>query len=115
MSYQLVILALVVLGMYANETRAALAAAAYLFLAADWPRTQKAEGRHLDIYAQGGTQVVFNHPNAGWPWDQKVAAHHLVVGATYTVERTIVHSSRTEVYLVEVPGVVFNSVLFDDK
>ncbi|MDO8558373.1 MAG: hypothetical protein Q7S09_04280 [bacterium] len=68
----------------------------------------------MNIYAKPGSRVVFSHPNNGYPGDQKNAQRHLQVGHTYTVERTEVHSFSTRVFLQEVPGTFFNSVLFED-
>lgn len=68
----------------------------------------------MNIDADEGAKVVFNHPNAGYPHHQETAREHLEVGATYTVERTEVDFSHTDVYLQEVEGVAFNSVHFDD-
>lgn len=67
----------------------------------------------MDIYAEPGTEVVFNHPDAGYLGDKEQATEHLTVGETYTVEFTRVGAWRTDVGLVEVPNVLFNSVFFD--
>jgi len=68
----------------------------------------------MDIYAKPGTEIIFNHPSNGYDHDQEEAKNHLILGSVYTVERTVVHSWHTDVYLKEVPGISFNSVLFDD-
>lgn len=67
----------------------------------------------MNIYAERGTKVVFAYPDSGYEPDQKRAKKHLVEGVTYTVEKTVVHSWHTDVYLQEVPGIAFNSVLFE--
>ena len=41
------------------------------------------------------------------------ARKHLTEGEEYTVERTEVSSCHTDVYLEEIPGVAFNSVMFE--
>ena len=69
----------------------------------------------MNIYAKRGTKVVFAYPTAGYDPDQEQAKTYLEVGKTYTVERTEVHSWITYVYLMEVPGQRFNSVMFDEK
>lgn len=66
----------------------------------------------MDIYSKPGTKVIFDSPECGWPHDQETAAKYLTVGGLYTIAETVVHSSSTEVYLKEIPGVQFNSVLF---
>lgn len=68
----------------------------------------------MNIYAGHGTKVVFANPLDGYPHDQDMAAKHLTVGETYTVDHTDVRDWYTNVFLVEVPKVVFNSVMFDD-
>lgn len=69
----------------------------------------------MNIYAKYGDKVVFDKPTCGYPFDQENAKKHLTIGAEYTVNFTVVHSSRTEVYLIGFPGIHFNSVLFSDK
>lgn len=66
------------------------------------------------IYANPGDKVVYANETAGWDWDQAHAAEFLVLGNVYTVDHVEVDDSRTEVYLVEVPGESFNSVMFED-
>lgn len=67
----------------------------------------------MNIYSQFGAKVVFN--GTGGYQSQKDRARSLLnVGSVYTVNRTVVHSTSTEVYLVERPGESFNSVHFDD-
>jgi hypothetical protein len=69
----------------------------------------------MNIYAAPGSNVIFYNPRAGYRHDQETLAKHgLVVGGVYTVKETVVHSSSTELYLVEFPGVCFNSVNFCD-
>src|SRR6185312_10610801 len=68
----------------------------------------------MDIYAQPGTKVIFDNPKNGYAYDQADCRKHLTVGQIYTVERTDVHSAYTDVWLQEVPGVSFNSVMFSD-
>lgn len=69
----------------------------------------------MDIYAKEGTKVVYNSPNAGMPIDQEMAKRHsLVKGEIYTVDHTVVYDWNTQVGLKEIPGVRFNSVLFDE-
>ena len=71
-------------------------------------------GGRMEINAPKETKVIFAHPNSGYSGDQERARKHLKVGATYTVERTEIHSWSTSVYLKEVPGVGFNSVHFKE-
>lgn len=68
----------------------------------------------MNIYARRGQKVRFVHPNAGYLPDREKAKKHLVVGAVYTVKKTIVHDWDTEVHLMEISGEHFNSVMFDD-
>jgi hypothetical protein len=68
----------------------------------------------MDIYSRPGIKVVFAHLDAGYRYDIEKAEKHLVLGNTYTVDYTVVGSFRTDVYLMEIPGVYFNSVQFDN-
>jgi|SRR6266542_4469371 len=69
----------------------------------------------MDIYALPGTKVIMDWPEAGWTHDQcRIKDNGLVEGQTYTVERTEVHSSSTTLYLIEFPGVAFNTVNFSE-
>jgi len=68
----------------------------------------------MNIYALKGHKVSFTHPNGGWPFDQQLAKTHLLLDNKYTIEKTIVDSSSTDVFLEEFPNVRFNSVMFDD-
>jgi len=68
----------------------------------------------MDIYAPAGSRVIFAYPNAGYPKDRELAAQHLKVGEIYIVSRTDVHRSITYVYLSGFPGLIFNSVNFED-
>jgi len=68
----------------------------------------------MNIYAKHGDNVIFDNPTYGHTYDQNLAKEHLTIGNVYTVEKTIVYSSRTKVFLVEAPKVSFNSVLFSD-
>lgn len=67
----------------------------------------------MDIHAKNGTKVVFANPGSGYEPEQELAKKHLKVGATYTVARTEVGSFHTKVFLEEIPGIAFNSVMFD--
>lgn len=68
----------------------------------------------MGIYSLPGTKVRFAFPDNGWPFDKELAAKLLVVDEVYTVERTNVGGSSSDVFLREVPGVRFNTVLFTD-
>lgn len=67
----------------------------------------------MDIYARAGTKVIFAHPQAGYEPEQQLAAKCLQVGKTYIVLKTVIDTYHTDVFLEEVPGISFNSVLFE--
>jgi hypothetical protein len=69
----------------------------------------------MDICAKPGSKVVFANPDAGYLDDQKRAKKHLTEGAIYTVENVVVDRYSSVVFLTEIPGVAFNTVLFRDK
>ncbi len=68
----------------------------------------------MDIYAEPGTKVRFAFPNNGYDFHKETAKQHLIEGEIYTVKITDVGSFHTDVYLQEVPGVKFNSVMFEN-
>lgn len=67
----------------------------------------------MNIYAQYGDKVIFTG-RGGYPVTNAHARNVLRVGNVYTVERTVVHSTSTEVYLIGKPRESFNSVMFED-
>lgn len=68
----------------------------------------------MDIFNNTKRKVVCvsNHDD-GW-WACKLNAHLLTVGEIYTLACIDVHSWHSEVYLKEIPGKTFNSVLFEE-
>jgi len=65
----------------------------------------------MDIHSPPGTVVRFAHPNNGFPHHQEITKSLLEVGGLYTVTKTVVHRSSTDVYL-EGFDQKFNSVMF---
>ena len=66
----------------------------------------------MNVNASRGTRVRFVRPNAGYSHDQR-QAELLTEGEVYTVHYTDVHSSSTDLHLMEFPGQKFNTVHFD--
>lgn len=69
---------------------------------------------YMRIDAPEGTKVAYLNKEAGYPYDQEEARRHLTLEGIYTVERTVIHNFTTDVYLKELPGLFFNSVLFSE-
>lgn len=67
----------------------------------------------MNIYAEPGTKVIFTG-EGGYEVENKQANELLTKGETYTIEHIEVGDWNTEVWLKEVEGYSFNSVLFDD-
>lgn len=67
----------------------------------------------MNIYLKKGTKIIYNNYGSGYPHNRKTAEEHLVRRECYTVDHTVVGSYATDVYLVEVPDIPFNSVMFD--
>lgn len=67
----------------------------------------------MNIHALAGTKVKYTG-QGGYGPEKERADKHLTVGDTYTVAYTNVGNWHTNVHLREVPGVPFNSVMFDD-
>lgn len=68
----------------------------------------------MNIYAEHGDKVIFAFPNNGYQSDADQCAKYLKLDETYTVDHTMAHRSSTDVFLIEVPGQRFNSVMFAD-
>lgn len=66
----------------------------------------------MDVYSKPGSKVRFANPDSGRDYDIKLAKKELKVGQIYTIDYTDVGSWHTDVYLVEKPGIPFNSVHF---
>ena len=60
------------------------------------------------------TVICFNNPNNGQDIDKKQAEQYLQIGAEYTVEHIDVKNWHTDIFLKEIPGIVFNSVMFSN-
>jgi len=68
----------------------------------------------MNIYALKGHKVRCTSLECPYDYQTERATKHLEIGKEYTVERTEVHSSRTNVVLQEIADVEFNSTLFED-
>ena len=68
----------------------------------------------MNIYAEYGDKVVARHLDNGWDSDKEKAHKYLEQDKEYTIKFTDVHSCSTDVYLMEIPDVAFNSVHFED-
>lgn len=67
----------------------------------------------MNIYATKGDKVRFLNEN-GRESEREFAAKILTEGQVYTVDHTDVYGWHTDVYLQEIPGHYFNSVMFED-
>jgi hypothetical protein len=65
----------------------------------------------LNIYSKEGDQVIYLDQN-GWESDREQANKFLKKGQTYTIEKITVYKSSSRVYLKEIPGKGFNTVMF---
>lgn len=68
----------------------------------------------MDIFSEPGTRVIFDRPNNGTKYDKDNCAEFLALGAFYTIEKTEVGDYSTRVFLREIPGRWFNSVMFSN-
>ena len=68
----------------------------------------------MNIYAVSGDKVVFAYPDNGSDCDREKALSYLTPNERYTIDRTRVGSFSTKIFLQEVHGVPFNSVMFED-
>ncbi len=68
----------------------------------------------MNIYALKGHKVKATSLNQGYQYHIENAEKYLKLDQIYTVDRTEVASSKTEVYLQEFPDIPFNSTMFED-
>jgi len=68
----------------------------------------------MDLETPGGSKIRFSFPDAGYPYDQNTAKKFLKVNKIYTVDYVISGDWESTVYLVEVPSMPFNTVLFEN-
>ena len=68
----------------------------------------------MDIRAQSGDLVRYINFNAGKLSDLMECDRFLYRGGVYTVDHTEVRRFGSSVYLKDVPGVPFNTVMFED-
>jgi len=69
----------------------------------------------MNIETGRGQKVIYAFDKNGYDHDQEDARKYLKFGETYTVSHTDVHRSSSQVYLQEVPGRGFNTVMFANK
>jgi len=68
----------------------------------------------MNIYCTPGHEVRFTNPDAGYDPDKTMAKELLSLGHTYTIMDKDMRTWHTDVELVEVPGIMFNSAMFED-
>jgi hypothetical protein len=70
----------------------------------------------MNIWALNGHKVIVTEDtiNNGYECDKINVLKYLTVGTVYTVDYTDVHGWNTDVYLIEFPGLSFNSSSFED-
>jgi len=68
----------------------------------------------MDIETRIGAKIKFSYPENGYGSTRETVDAYLSKGKTYTVERINIGGWSTSVYLEEVPGIGFNSVLFEN-
>lgn len=71
----------------------------------------------MNIYAKTGDEVLVSELSAkqGTDDDSIKIAKYLQIGSIYKVHHTIVHDWRTDVVLIGIPEIRFNSVNFEDN
>jgi hypothetical protein len=65
------------------------------------------------VYYGDGDLICYCHIQYGFTHDRKLARQHLQYLNVYTVDNVEVYSSKSNVFLKEIPGVPFNTVLFE--
>jgi hypothetical protein len=69
----------------------------------------------MNIYTLPGNSVYCPTHSGGTPDEIELVKELVEIGKRYTVDRTIVHPWHTDLYLVEFPGIRFNSVFFKNE
>ncbi len=69
----------------------------------------------MSLGTRPGEKVIFHHPRNGQSGDIATGKKHLKMGQEYTVNYMNVYEYSSTVYLVEFPGIGFNSVQFVNK
>ena len=67
-----------------------------------------------NIYAKKGDKVKCKTLSGGFPYDLQTAQKYLQIGKIYTIDIIEVHNWHTDVYLMEIPDISFNSVFFEN-
>jgi hypothetical protein len=70
--------------------------------------------KSMNIFTLSGKKVIVTEETATWgdSYDVNKVSKYLIINKEYTIERTEVGGFHTDVYLVEVPQIRFNSVNF---
>jgi hypothetical protein len=66
----------------------------------------------MNLETKKGDKIYCSTLTAGYSSDQEHAEEHLVLNKEYTVERIVISNWSSEVFLIEKPGIPFNTVLF---
>ena len=68
----------------------------------------------MNIHAKQGTKITVTTKSIlnGYANVSNHAKKHLKVGEVYTIDRVVVHSWHTDVYVKEIPDQIFNVVSF---
>jgi hypothetical protein len=69
----------------------------------------------MNISSLPGSIVKFSNPKNGCDYEIAMAQKYLTLGENYTVLKTKIASYHTNVYLVEIPNVCFNSCFFENQ
>lgn len=69
----------------------------------------------MTLAVRKNSKIIFRYPTHGRQEDVECAAENLILNDEYTVETISVGGSTSFVELKEVPGIVFNTVLFTNK
>lgn len=66
------------------------------------------------LFSERGVRVRVKTFNAGSRYDRGLAERHLAQDQVYTIDRISIGRNYTDVWLVEVPDLSFNSVFFEN-
>ena len=75
--------------------------------------TIKEDYDSMDIYSPPSTRVEFMNQN-GHEYQRVEASRELSQNVAYTVESIDVYGSYSDLHLEEIPGQVFNTVMFKE-
>lgn len=78
----------------------------------NWKCSNCEEDKTDVLHCEKGCKVTVSTFNAGYEMEKKTMEQLFKIGEIYTIDKVVVGSFYSNVYLMEFPGKKFNSVFF---